>query len=237
MRKEVKIIGIVLLVLAALFLIPWRFINWGKVETKQPEVVIVTGEGSSQEKNQIASFNAGINIIRDKKEEAINEVNQKTKELIDSVKNFGIPEADIKTQNMSVYQMQDPGRVEVNNKWSVNNSIEVILRDVNKTNELADLLNKSGANNVYGPNFRMDENNNQTGINLYNSAIGDAREKAEIIAKTSGRKLGKVVGVVEGGSSNNIYPMYSKAEGMGGAVSEPGSSTVTKVLTVTFELE
>jgi uncharacterized protein YggE len=67
----------------------------------------------------------------------------------------------------------------------------------------------------------------------------DAREKATLIAKASGRKLGKVVTVNDGGTVSNIYPMYRSikaADGMGGgAVSEPGSATVSKSMTVVFE--
>jgi uncharacterized protein YggE len=108
---------------------------------------------------------------------------------------------------------------------------------VSKTQELVDLLNKSGANNVYGPNFRIEETN-EAEKGLVDSAMTDAKEKAEIIAKSAGRKLGKVMNVSEG-SGGVSYPMYSaKADGLGGgAAAEPGTSTISKILTVTFELK
>ncbi len=66
----------------------------------------------------------------------------------------------------------------------------------------------------------------------------DAKEKAEIIAKASGRKLGKVLTVTEGSAGSNLLPMYAAKEGMGGGASvEPGTSTVSKSMTVTFELK
>jgi len=73
---------------------------------------------------------------------------------------------------------------------------------------------------------------------LYDMAIKDAREKAESIAKASGRTLGKVISVNDGNTSS-VYPMYAMKDsaGGGGAVTEPGSTTVYKNLTVVFELK
>ncbi|MDP4009529.1 MAG: SIMPL domain-containing protein [Candidatus Shapirobacteria bacterium] len=225
-----------LFLIAAAFLLPWRNVNWGKISFIPAELISVTGEAKSQQKNQIASFTAGVNIFNDKKEVAVDEVNKKINELIDSVKKFGIPTEDIKTQNMSVYQQQDPmmpgqKRPTTQGQWVVNNSIEITLRDADKAQELADLLNSSGANNVYGPNFRMDDTNKIENT-LFDGAMKDARKKAELIAKASGRKLGKVMSVSEGSGGSNIYPMYDMK-----AAVEPGSATVSKSLNVSFELE
>jgi len=230
-----KIIGTVVLVLILVWVVPWSRINWGKVTFQTPEVVSVSGEAKSQQKNEIASFSAGVMATNMDKNKAIEEVNTKINELIKSVKDFGISAEDIKTQNLSYYQeqrgSQNPGQ------WQVNNTIEIILREAAKASELTDLLAKTGANNVYGPNFRIDDTN-QIEKGLYEIAMQDAREKAESMAKASGRKLGKVLSVSDGGTSTN-YPMYLKADsGMGGgAATEPGSSTVYKTINVVFELK
>jgi len=232
-QMENKGVAVLILIIIAAFVLPWKNINWGKISF-QSETVVVTGESETKQKNEVASFNAGINVINANKENAVAEVNKKINELINSVKAFGINVDDIKTQSMSVYQQQ-----EVNsNKWVVNNTVEIVLRDVTKTQELMDLLNKSGANNIYGPNFRIEETSD-TEKSLVDSAMADAKEKAGIIAKSAGRRLGKVVNVIEG-SSGNSYPMYAsiKADGLGGgAVAEPGTSTISKTLTVSFELK
>jgi len=82
--------------------------------------------------------------------------------------------------------------------------------------------------------LRITKNTEKT---LYESAMTDARERAELIASSSGRKLGKVINVVEGGS-NNYSPVYKAlSSGMGGAELSPGTSTISKTLTVTFEFK
>ncbi len=232
-----KIIGTVVLVLLLVWVVPWSRINWGRVTLQPAEQVTVTGEAKSQEKNQLASYSAGIMAESMDKNKAIEEVNTKMNDLIKVVKEFGVKEADIKTQSLSYYQEpkggQNPGQ------WQVNNSVEIVLRDITKASELADLLAKTGANSVYGPNFRMDDTN-KIEKSLYDKAIADAKEKATSIAAASGRKLGKVLSVSDG-SSGGIYPLYSvkmDSAGMGGGAStEPGSSTVYKNLTVVFELK
>ena len=237
-----KIIGTVVLVLILVWVVPWNRVNWGKITWQPSEVVTVTGEAKSQEKNQIASYTAGVESVNDVKEEAVKEVNTKIAALIKALKEFGIKDADIKTQNMSIYQDEqsyyDNG-VSKSRKgqWRVNNSVEIILREIDKANALTDLVTKSGANNVWGPNFSMDDTN-KIEKSMYEAAIKDAKEKAESIAKASGRTLGKVLSVNDG-VSNSVYPMYAMKDGAGGggAVTEPGSTTVYKNLTVVFELK
>lgn len=242
--KLAMTVWVVLVFLLGIYIFPWRSISWGTLKLANERTVTVTGSSQTQTKNQIATFTAGVNAVKDKKEDAVNEVNSKMDEIVKSVKSFGVKSEDIKTQSNSIYQMQEtfydngvqksrPGQ------WSVNNSVEIVLRNVDRATALADLLSKSGANNVYGPNFSVDTANMTFEADLAATAMEDARKKAEVIAKSSGASLGAVVNVVEGVSQPNIYPLMKggMGGGGGGATVEPGSSTVAKTLTVTFRLE
>lgn len=234
-----KIVGAIIIVLLVWF--GARRINWGKITWVPAEMITVVGEAKSQEKNQIASFTAGINTVNDKKEVAVKEVNDKVAAIIEAVKKFGVSVDDIKTQNMSIYQSEESywdNGVQKTRKgqWRVDNSIEITLREVDQAAKLADLLTSSGANNVWGPNLRLDDTS-QAEKELFDGAMKDALEKAEIIARAAGRKLGKVISVTEGTGVSN-FPMYKAEGGMGGgAAIEPGSSTVSKSLTVVFEIK
>jgi uncharacterized protein YggE len=229
-----------IMALIVIFILPWNRINWGKVSLTQPQSVTVTGTAKSIQKNQIATFTAGVDAVNDKKDVAVTEVNTKVAALTKAVKDFGIKEQDIKTQNLSVYQNEETyydNGVQKSRKgqWRVNNSIEITLRDVTKASQLTDLLTNSGATNTYGPNFQFDDTS-QAEKDLYNLAMKDATDKAAILAKSAGRKLGKVVNVVEGSTQANVYPMMKAADGLGGAPVEVGSGTVSTSLTVVFEL-
>lgn len=241
--KENNKLMLIVVVLVLIFLLPWKRVNWGKVRWMQSETVTVIGEAKSVQKNQIATFNAGVDAINSDKDKAVAEVNSKMEAIIKAVKDFGIVEADIKTQNLNIFQQEETyyeGGVQKNRKgqWRVNNGIEIVLREVDKASSLASLLTSSGANNVYGPNFSFDDVS-ETQKGLYEAAMKDAREKAEMLVKVSGRKLGKVINVSEGGSGDvySKYQVMMEDFGGRGVSMEPGSGTVRQSLVVVFELE
>ncbi|OGD72526.1 hypothetical protein A3K29_00020 [Candidatus Collierbacteria bacterium RIFOXYB2_FULL_46_14] len=238
-----------LMVLGALYFFPWGDITWGRVIMKSEAVVTVTGYAESDEKNQIAMFSASVNAINDKKELAVNEVNTKMAAIIKAVKELGVAEGDIETQQINTYQMQEraeimiyppqPGKV-VMGQWSANNSIGITLRDVAKAGQLTDLLNASGATNVYGPNFQLDTSI-KADDKLMGLAVADARKKAEAMAAASGAKLGRVVSINESGQSSPVYPMMYRAEAAKADVSVPapveiGTTKISKTVTVVWSL-
>lgn len=216
--------------------------SWGSMQVKPVHSITVVGEAKSQEKSQIAIFSAGVNAYSDDKNTAVSEVNGKVAAIIESVKVFGVTEADIKTQSMNIYQNQEQyyedGRQKYRpGQWNVGNTIEIKLRNVDQAASLASVLTKSGATNVYGPNFTFDDTSAQETA-LLDAAFKNAQEKATKVAASTARKLGKVISVTEAGALQQPVPMYRmESGGGGGGAVEPGSGTVSKTVTVTFELE
>jgi uncharacterized protein YggE len=234
---------IAVVVLALLYFFPWKYITWGKIVMSPERVVTVSGYAESKEKNQIANYSAGVNSVKDSKDEAVKEVNEKIAAITQAVKDFGVDVEDIQTQSMSVYQRQEsyydngvqkskPGQ------WDVNNTISITLRDVERAAGLADLLIKSGATNVYGPNFQLDTSK-KAEDSLMADAIADAKVKAEAIAKASGTSLDKIISVSEGSGGGVSYPLYALdgRGGGGGAAVEPGSTSISKTVTVVWSLK
>lgn len=213
----------------------------------QPAQISVTGEAKVDSLPQIATFNATVSEFNADKDIAMNTVNTKMTALVTAIKEFGIDEADITTQQVSVYETgggpeimiypPQPGQIQPG--WQASNSIEVTLRDIDRASELTDLMQSSGATNVYGPNFALDDT---TDIDqqLLEEAIADAREKGEITARAAGRRLGKVINVSE---FDTVMPYYAEARALGGADKsmpapiEPGTQTTTKQVSVLFELK
>lgn len=234
------------MLLAAIYFFPWGDITWGRIILKNEGVVTVTGYAESSEKNQIATFNAGVNAISDVKETAVNEVNTKMAQIVAAVKMLGVEDEDIKTQQISTYQMQEnvnptlvgQGKVRLG-QWNAGNSIEITLRNVDQAGALADVLNGSGATNVYGPNFQLDTSK-KADDKLVEAAVADAKLKAELMARASGARLGRVMSIVEG-SQSIAYPMMraESAKAMDVAVPAPmevGTSKISKTVTVVWSL-
>lgn len=233
---------VIIVTLAAIFLIPWRLVDWGKIETLPASTITVSGQAKSEEPTQIARFSVGVNSQGDTKDGVTNDVNAKVTNIIKAVKDFGIPDEDIKTQNISVYENQNQG-AEVQTyppikmaRWNANNTISIVLRDVTKASAFADLLNKTEANQVSGPSFSLDDTS-AAEAKLLEEAINDARDKAIKVTEASGRRLGKVITVTEGAGSSPIYPLAESATRSNVPTPvEPGTQTVSKSVTVIFEL-
>jgi len=232
-----------------------RFTNlkphWGSLEMGSTSTITVSGLAKKKQSNQIASFTAGMDSIETSKEEALNKVNEAMNQLIAKVKDFGIKEEDIQTQTASVYQETDyvdsnmmyPQRGDAQKgDWRANNSVSIKLREVDKAEDLLAILNESGANYVYGPDFSI-EDADLASDELLTEAVTNAREKAEKVAAANNQKVGKIISLTEGGTSP-VYSAYKLMAPMAGGGSEsaidanlePGSSTTSKTVTVTFEL-
>lgn len=245
MKKFLSLVGIIVVLTVVCLLIPWEHVNWGKISILPASTITVTGEAKQDEAPQIARFSASVTATNVDKQTAINEVNTQMTKIIQAVKDFGINEKDIQTQQVSVYQTKDnieimiyPPRPSAKDVWQASNSISITLRDITKASDLTDLLQASGATNVYGPNYSLDDTT-QAQADLLAKAIDNAREKAQKIAQASRRKLGKVITVNEG-SSGYPGPLYVGGGMMAeksSAPVEPGTETVYQSVTVTFELK
>lgn len=234
--------------------------HWGSLEMRPVASITVSGTAKQDQANQIATFTAGMESIEATKEEALNKTNQAMNQLIEKVKDFGIKEADIQTQNVNVYQdteyiRMDESAIEpgVSNlmypqpegkarkgDWRASNSVTITLREVDRADGLLAILNDNGANNVYGPNFSLDDSQAASDA-LLSQAVANARTKAEEIAKANKQSIGRIINLTEGGN----YPIYNRYEMMPmssdakmsvDANLEPGSSTTSKTVSVTFEL-
>lgn len=234
--------------------------HWGSLEMRSNSTITVSGTAKKNQDNQIANFTAGVESIEASKEEALDKTNETMNQLIAKVKELGVKTEDIQTQNANVYQETEyvPMDTSVSNlmypqpergkaqkgDWRANNSISIKLREVEKADALLALLNNSGANYVYGPDFSIDDVE-VAGDQLLTEAVTNAREKAEKIAAANNQKIGKMISLTENGSYSPYMNYKSAMPLVGGGLTEtmvdadlePGSSSVSKTVTVTFELK
>lgn len=236
-------VGLVVLLFLLTYFLPWQKINWGSIQLLPGQTVTVTGEAEKKERSQVAYFSAAFETESEDRDTALNGANKKTDDIIKKIKEFGIAAEDIETTGANVYQYDKYERNEFGGErtktaWRVSNSVEITLRDIARVSEFSNLLNRSGATNVYGPNFGL-EDVRSVKRELSEEALDDARKKAEELARLSGRKLGKIVSISEGGVSVPVtadFFGYGKGGGEGVTI-EPGSKTVAQTLTVVFELK
>lgn len=226
--------------------------NWGKLELASPSTVTVNGEATAQQNSQVAVFRGTVTVTDNEQDAAVQAVNQQMESLIADLKAFGIADADLRTENISVYEYTEPTREILliappmdmpttadQPRWQASNTIAVTLRDVSRASELASLLTATPNVQVSGPQFSVDDTSDLD-AQLLEEAMQDARERAELLLSGTGQKVGKIVTISESGYAQP-YPYYREMAAMdsvGSAVPvEPGSQTVYQSVTVMFEIE
>lgn len=209
--------------------------------------ITVTGEAKADKASQIAHFSASVSVFNADKQSATNEVNTKMESLIKSLKDFGIDSKDIQTQQVSVSETGGGPEIMIypphprgeSKGWQASNSITLTLRNIDKASGLTNLLQSSGATDVSGPSFSLDDTG-KIKTDLLAKAIEDAKTKAAKAAVAGGRKLGKMITVNEGYSSNPM-PLFragvAKMEIAADAPVEPGTERFSQTVTVVFELK
>lgn len=214
--------------------------TWGGLKLSAANTVTVTGEAEKKERSQIATFVAGVTVVNDDKDTAITEVNNKLSEIINSLKDFGIKDEDLKTQNISINQnevtyYEDGVQKQKPGQWRISNNIEIKLQDASRASSLASLLTKSGATTVYGPNFSL-EDVTSLEDELFQMAMENAHNKAQTLATLASRSLGEIVSVTEGAGGTPAFQNIGFEGGGGGGGLQPGSGTASKTVTVVYEL-
>lgn len=210
----------------------------------------VVGSGTVYAKADIANIQVGLKSgVKKTAAEATTESTKKMNSIIEALKKLDIDEKDIKTSDYNL----SPSYNWTNEKgqeligYEVSQNLILKIRDLNKIVEVIARTTEQGANQIGNVGFTIDDE-----FELRNQArelaIMKAQEKAELIAKQSGMKLGRIKGVYESADSaqrpvySNVKMMDSSVLGMGGeTLSEPtiqsGQNEVRVEVTLTYEIK
>ena len=166
----------------------------------------VVGSGTVYAKADIANIEIGLKTGTKKTAaEATVESTDKINKITSAINALGIEEKDIKTSNYTL----SPVYNWTNNKgqelvgYEVTQVLTLKIRDLSKIGDIIAKTTEQGANQIGNISFTIDDE-----YTLKNQAreiaINKAKEKAVMIAKQSGMKLGEVKSVVE-----NTEPIIS----------------------------
>ncbi len=232
----------VLIVLAALYLIKVLDISYPLTvtsTTKSTELSVV-GEGKVDVVPDTAFVDVGVTVSNAPTVEAVQQqIDATNNKIIDAMKKLGIKKEDIKTSNYSVnpnysYERQ----TNTISGYNGNVTISIKLKNTDLSAKAVEEATKAGANMVSGVRFTVDDPDKFREL-ARDAAIKNAKDQAKKLAQKLGIKLGKVVNIVE--SNQNTSPIMfdnARAVGLGGAAPpqiEPGSQTITSVVTLYFE--
>lgn len=212
-----------------------------------PPLVSVTGTGEIKVAPDQVCLRVGVETRADKLDDAKRDNDAKMKAMLAVLKAKGIEAKDVQTDYLNIqplYPMDAPGNVRLQpNGYSVRRNATVLLRKVEKFDEVLSALIASGSNAVDDIEFRtskLDEYRQQARL----KAILHAKEKATTLVGAVGSKLGRAYSINE---ENNVYQpvMYKQAmraemmdaSGGGGATLAPGEITVSTTVQASFVME
>ncbi len=201
----------------------------------------VVGEGKIDVVPDKALINVGITVQNaSTAEEAQKSINQTNNKLIQAMKSLGVNAGDIKTSNYSINPTYSsrPEATQTISGYSGNATITITLKNAALVPQALEAATKAGANEIQGVSFSIDDPNKYR-EEARNKAISNAKDQAEKLAKTLGIRLGKVTNIIES-SPGEPNPIFKTADVMsapsGGApIVEPGTQTITSIVTLYFE--
>lgn len=219
--------------------------------------ISITGVGEVSAVPDVSTINFTIRSSNDSNDtQALqDEVAKKADAVFAKLKELGIEEKDIKTTNYSVnprYGYQEclssirPCDTSVVIGYEANESVDVKVRNTENVSKVLNVLALEQVTEVYGPNFDVDDIQ-KVKDEARDLAIKDAKEKADVLSKSLGVKIKRIVGYSDDtGNYAPIPMMYSaKAEVMnqvGGAMGRDaniveGEQKVNSTVTITFQIE
>jgi uncharacterized protein YggE len=192
--------------------------------------ITVMGTGTARAVPDVADWSFGVQADAETASAALEEASAATRRIIDALRDAGIVQEDLRTEQVSLYpRTTNDGRAVIG--YTASSSVHAIVRDLDQAGAVVDAAVEAGANQVYGPSLsRSDENE------LYRDAlragVADARAKAQVIADAAGVTLGKVVGVQEASASQ---PMPAAEDARASATPiVPGTQEIQASVVVTF---
>lgn len=226
--------------------------NLGRSDNPYMNTITVEGTGTGTAIPDIATISFSVSERADTVAAAQSAATAKTDAALATVENLGIEERDVKTVAYNVYPryeniqpcysgvcppVRDPRII----GYEVSQTVQVKVRDTAKAGDVLQALGTLGVQNISGPNFTVDEDDDLKSI-AREEAIENAKAKAKALADQLGVRLGKVVSFYETGPG---YPMYGYGGGMdmrmeaaaSAAPSLPtGEQETTVTVSITYEI-
>jgi uncharacterized protein YggE len=174
------------------------------------KTISITGAGVASATADQATLNLGVEVTKDTAGAAINENANLMAAVIEALKDQGIDEEDIQTTNYNVYAQYDwteDGRELVG--YTVSNMVQVTVRDIDNVGNVIDAAGEAGSNTINGISFGLSEEKMaELKTAAYILALGDAQDKADLIADTLGLSITGVQSVTE----NSYTPVRTYME-------------------------
>lgn len=207
----------------------------------------VMGQGEIYVRPNIAVINFSVRNEGSTAQNVLDNNTQKTNQLIDFLKTNNIDEKNIKTIAFNIYPIYEyekedfhPSGKRILVGYQAYHSVEVRIYNIDKIGFILDGAIKSGANEVGGINFLI-EQENEYAKKVELMAIDDAKKKALELADKLGVRLVQIVNYKEDGQPISFIDQgreldFQTAEGMSPDI-QFGKNRIFSNVILTYEIE
>jgi uncharacterized protein YggE len=212
------------------------------VAPQQQTGIWVTGQGEAMAVPDIAELRLGVEVQADTVAEAQAEASEAMGEVQQALKDNGVAEEDIQTQQFSISPVtrwiSDRGEQEIVG-YRVTNIVVAKIREIDKAGAIVDAVVEAGGNLTVIQDISFDIDDKTPYYEEARAkAVEDAENKAKQLADLAGVGLGKATFVSEGGGYSSIQTGYNYdlAAAKAATPISPGELEITVYVQAIYEI-
>ncbi len=200
----------------------------------------VSAQAEAKRVPDIATLSAGVVTQASDANAAMRANADEMTKVVAAIRAAGIAERDIQTSGVNLnpqyrYAENQPPAI---TGYQASNNVNITVRDIAKVGKILDALVATGANQVNGPSFDVDDKESAYD-EARRAAVEKAQGRAEMYARTLSMQVRRIVSISEGSGYNPPRPMMAMArmeKAQADTPISPGESTLSVNLDIVFEL-
>ncbi|MFC7300771.1 SIMPL domain-containing protein [Cognatiluteimonas weifangensis] len=199
----------------------------------------VSAQAQARRVPDVATISAGVVTQAADANAAMRANATRMDKVLAAIRAAGIAERDIQTSGVALnpqYRYADNQAPAITG-YQASNTVNLKVRDLARLGQVLDALVASGANQVNGPGFEIDQPD-AAYDEARRSALDKAQARAAMYAAALGLRVRRIVSISEGAGFQPPLPMLAMARAKTEADTAiaPGETTLTAHLDVVFEL-
>lgn len=160
----------------------------------EPNTIAVSGMAEQEVAPDMAYIDVGINVRADDAETARTQEAQIASQIRRALLGLAITDNDLQNTSYYLYQEYkvDRNGVRTADKYVLDSSIKVTVKDLDKLSQLIDNVVEAGATNISNITYAL-STQNIIQRQLLATAVENARDKAAVVANAGSRTLGNML--------------------------------------------
>lgn len=212
----------------------------------EPNTIAVSGMAEQEVAPDMAYIDVGINVRADDAETARTQEAQIASQIRRALLGLAITDNDLQNTSYYLYQEYkvDRNGVRTADKYVLDSSIKVTVKDLDKLSQVIDNVVEAGATNISNITYAL-STQNIIQRQLLATAVENARDKAAVVANAGSRTLGNMLsadinsfdgGIIVAYGANKLRSTTNLAEDGVATKLSPGKIKLNARVQVVFSL-